>query len=59
MIEKPKVKCINCSRTIGAGHIREGEIEIICPKCGTTNIIGAKKKPEPQPYGDKVRLFTK
>lgn len=48
-MEKPlspliPVNCKNCGRRIGDMKIKEGIVSIVCPKCGTTNIIEARPK---------------
>lgn len=39
-------KCKNCNKLLFKHDIHIGEVEIICPRCGTKNRLEARLKPE-------------
>ena len=39
-------KCKNCNKLLFKHDIHVGEVEIICPRCGTKNRLEARLKPE-------------
>lgn len=32
------IRCDNCNKKIGEVNMKDGRVEIICPKCGVKNI---------------------
>jgi phage FluMu protein Com len=36
------IKCTNCGKKIGEVKMRDGRLEIVCPKCGVLNIQEAR-----------------
>lgn len=42
---KKELRCDNCNKKLGEYDIENGQVEIICPRCDTKNILEVQLKP--------------
>ena len=66
---KIDVRCNQCAQLLFKKHVpgrrgspQYGGVEIICPNCKSTNLVGIKEPPvsaDPIPYGERRPIIPK